>query len=325
MLLSGKKKTSLLIFLVLILSSIHAEDAGQYLGDQKKDFSEIEAIESGESAFVPGASKDLEKEITEFKNDDEEADSFHVPGRKAEKAEIKSSIGGFGVTMPFNKRENYLETNNRDIFKNIYRKGTWALSFSYISDDYEITDSRGIYRKTFEQSSGANRYGGVQLGMDRYFYRGFFDFSYGFNLGMGMSKGKGSFSTSQSESDTTFTLWSLPLDFSLTMELPLGRFLNLAVSGGPSAMGLYQNRDDKESGEKYKYRRQVSPGYFATAKLKISLGNIFSSSMFNLFSDYKITNYYLNVMMRHQTYENFQDEISISGSSIGAGFTFDYL
>lgn len=320
-LFNGKKKTSLLLLIILIFNFAHARDAGQYLGDQKKEYSELEAMDDGNSAFVPGSFSESERKILESNPEEE---TSHVPGAKSKEAKYENSTGDFGITMPFEKKANYIEHTNRDIFKEVYREGRWGLSFNYLTDEYDVTDPNGIFQKTYVQSARANRYGGLLISLDRYFYRGFIDMAFGMNFGMSMSKGNGTFSTSQSQSDTLFTLWTLPLDLSLTFELPIGRFLNLAVTGGPSAMGLYQNRNDKESGEAFKYRRQVSPGYFAMAKLKISLANMFSSSAFSLFSDYKITNYYLNLMVRHQNYANFQDELTISGSSIGAGFTFDY-
>jgi hypothetical protein len=33
----------------------------------------------------------------------------------------------------------------------------------------------------------------------------------------------------------------------------------------------------------------------------------------------------MNLEARYQSYQNFQDEIKISGTSLGIGFTFEYL
>lgn len=47
--------------------------------------------------------------------------------------------------------------------------------------------------------------------------------------------------------------------------------------------------------------------------------------LYDLFTSSRITNLYLNLEARQQSYESFQDEISISGTSFGIGFTFEYL
>ena len=90
-------------------------------------------------------------------------------------------------------------------------------------------------------------------------------------------------------------------------------------------MGISQSRDDKERGEDEKHRRQYSFGYFGHAKAQISLSSLFHDLAFGGFSQYQMTNMYLNLEARHQSYENFQDDISITGTSFGIGFTFEYL
>lgn len=319
---NGVKIVKFIIGFFLFTSLSYGDDVNQYIGGQKQDFEEIEAIESGESSFVPGATGDQSPRYQNYGKDNEQSAHIRSSGKKD--IDQKVNIGDFGLNPPFMADPNALVFSNRDMFKNIYRKGKWSFGLSYMPDDYDIKDSRGVFAKTYNADK-STRYGGVLVEINRFFYRGFVDMTYGFNGGFGMSRGLGVFSTSQEISEVKFSLWTIPFDFSLGMDIPMGRYLSLSVSGGPSAMGLYQTRSDKESGEANKHKRQISPGYFAMGKLKISLGNIFSSSLVSLFSDYKITNYHFTITARMQNYENFQDEITISGSSIGAGFTFEYL
>ncbi len=46
---------------------------------------------------------------------------------------------------------------------------------------------------------------------------------------------------------------------------------------------------------------------------------------YELFTSSEITNLYMNLEIRHESYKNFQDPIEVSGTSFGAGFTFEYL
>jgi len=90
-------------------------------------------------------------------------------------------------------------------------------------------------------------------------------------------------------------------------------------------MGLAQSRNDKNNGDPDQHKRQVSYGYFGHAKAQISLSALFHGLAFEGFSQYQMTNMYLNFEARHQSYSNFQDDITIKGTSFGIGFTFEYL
>lgn len=90
-------------------------------------------------------------------------------------------------------------------------------------------------------------------------------------------------------------------------------------------MVLYQNRNDFQQGEKGRNKTQISHGQFANAQFKINLSGFNSDTAYDLFTSSQITNLYLNIEARYQSYRNFQDEIKISGTSLGLGFTFEYL
>tara|TARA_R110002072_G_scaffold1989_5_gene16729 strand:- start:206532 stop:207533 length:1002 start_codon:yes stop_codon:yes gene_type:complete len=239
----------------------------------------------------------------------------------------KEKILDKGVTVPFSfdKSQNYLSISHTDSFKNLYDKGDAVISFSYLKDDFTVADPDGIYNKTFETGSQSLRAGYLLFASDNYFYKDWVNLYWSAGVGLSYSKGKGVFLSSQQSSNATFSLYTAPLDLGLGLELPLGKVLNLSVVGGPSAMLLYQNRSDMDQGDALKRKRQFSPGYYVTGKMRVSLGNLFRKSAFGYFSKDKITNYYLNLEMRQHSYGSFQDPLEISGSSYGIGFSFDYL
>jgi len=45
----------------------------------------------------------------------------------------------------------------------------------------------------------------------------------------------------------------------------------------------------------------------------------------DLFRQYSVTKFYLNLEARMNNVSNFQDDIEVSGSSFGIGFSFEYL
>ena len=90
-------------------------------------------------------------------------------------------------------------------------------------------------------------------------------------------------------------------------------------------MGLYQSRTDLDRDNDDRYRRQISYGYFGQAKVQISVSAFFSGIAFSTYSESDMAGMYLNLEARTQSYENFQDDISITGSTFGLGFTFEYL
>jgi len=70
---------------------------------------------------------------------------------------------------------------------------------------------------------------------------------------------------------------------------------------------------------------QVSYGQFASAQFKLNFTGMSNNLAYDLFSESKITNLLMNLEVRYHNYQNFQDEIKVSGTSVGIGFTFEYL
>ena len=239
----------------------------------------------------------------------------------------KEKVLGIKGQVPFAHENEFklMKIRKRDNFKEIHNKGESTFTFTYIHDRYNITDSRNIFQRTFRERPNRVKMGTFHLGFDYYLYRGKFSFLYGGSLGIGMYSGHGAFIGGDKAEKMRFNLWTLPLDFLFSMEYAVWDLANLQIGGGPSIMGLYQSRSDREDGEVGKRRRQVGYGYAGFGRLKISLANIFNSSAFEMFKEYNITNYYLNLEARHQNYQKFQDEVKIAGTSFGIGFSFDFL
>ena len=257
---------------------------------------------------------------------------YNIPGQD----ENNEAIGRLKKVKGLDGREDFIASGSKKdqvlivkssdaFFKKIYNKGSRQLSISYISDNYEISDRDAIFRRVFSRSAGGRRAGSLFLNLNYFFSKGLINFFYGGGFGFGFNSGKGNFSTGESTDRINIKLWTLPLWAAIGAEIQIFRYLNISGSIGPTLVGLYQSRSDREQDEEGKHRRQIGYGLTGNLKLRVSLGNLFKDSMNQFFKDYKITNYYLNIENRYQSYGNFQDEISIIGFSFGLGLSFDFL
>jgi hypothetical protein len=312
-----------LIFISLLLSNfVSADDFGIAMPDQINDSGTLNDAEGKEFHLI-GERDELK--TSGNKKSFAVQDSVDEANRKLT---WKQKLLGSGVTEPFKyeNNESELVIKNNNIYNKIYNKGESGFGFAYIQDGYTIKDSEGVFQRTYERSTGSVRGGTIHFEFDQSLYKGFIDFSYGLGVGVGFSKGKGSFRSNQGqESDTTFSLFTLPLDLRLVFDIIETRFFKVSLAGGPSAMGLYQSRNDLDEGEEGKRVRQYSFGYFGQAKLKISMASFDRNIIISNFLSRNVTNMYLDLEARVQNYEKFQDNLSITGSSFGIGFSFDYL
>jgi len=319
-----------ILFIFMISFNVLA-DMGQNLPFQIQEtpLEELEAELEGAEGFIPGMGLDQEQEILNKKKKngvsqlpDEESDYLSQPGA------ISSPAIGFGNHTPgiYENEENYLENSNQRFTKKIMDEGKTGFELSYIMNDYDFEGKNDVFNRTYDSGGDKDRRGGtIHMGFNTFFHRGFFDLAYGYNIGLGFSSGRGVFVGSQEKSDARVDLWQVPFDVSGTAEMNITRYVKLSVSGGPSVMVLMQVRDDRDDGEKGKRRRQIGYGYFGAAKFKISLSEMFSSNSFALVRDSSVSRYYLNLELRTQNYDNFQDEIKITGNSFGLGFSFEFL
>lgn len=210
-------------------------------------------------------------------------------------------------------------------------RGKRVFHMEYLRDEYSYASQddkfERTYRKEVPHKDNPRNWGMINLGMEHFLARSVVDFTVGGAFGLGLNQGRGMFAGSDVKSSARFSLWTIPFDLVLGMGLKLGRWMKLSVAGGPSIMGLIQTRSDKEDtrAEK-KRRRQFSYGYIGTGRLQIALSDIIPKSTFAYYSEYNISKVYMNIFGRYQNYANFQDEdIAITGTSIGLGFSFEYF
>lgn len=329
--LNGLKKLKTLSLFLIFCFSASASDFGIAMPDQ---------IQEGDYKFSEDDSENSKDNGVDFNLGDRGFDGEIKSGQEEKPFAImdenipkKPDVGendsllhsGNDVPFTHEGRDSVITFKNKDIHKEIYNKSDTALSLSYFIDQYDVTGRNGVFDRTYD-SNGGKRGGSLHLSYDYYLTNGWFNLFYGGGLGLGFSSGEGQFSSSTSvNTNTEFQLFSVPADVRLGFEFVPSRYFKLNVSGGPSVMGLYQSRNDLPRGSEDKHRRQISYGYYGQAKLQLNMSAFFSSLAFRTYSNSDMTNLFLNLEARTQSFENFQDDISITGSSFGLGFTFEYL
>jgi hypothetical protein len=221
----------------------------------------------------------------------------------------------------------YAETSTRKILREFKKKGKQDFAFIFYRDDYVYDNERNNFRTIFRDRDSKPRHGLIARFLGHYYlYRSLpVDVAAGFNLGFGFNSGKGVFISGTKAQDVQMTLWTIPLDFSMMLEIPL-YFLKVGIAGGPSVMGLVQERNDFEEGEKLKRITQIGTGHFLAARVKVALNEIFPSSGFQLLKLYNVTDLYLTAEGRQQSYSKFKSPgVKVSGTSFGLGFSFEYF
>lgn len=233
----------------------------------------------------------------------------------------------YGYTTPgtFEKNENYLELDKSEMASDFRNHSRAGISITFIKDDFSYESKNDIINKTIAEGYKHVKGGTLHLRSDQYFFRSMLlNTFWSVGAGVGYNSGRGVFVNGE-RSSTTFKLWEVPVDLSLGLEIPIYHWFKISGTAGPSVLGLFQNRNDFSQGEKGRNKSQVSYGQFANAQFKINLSGFSSETAYDLFTESKITNLYMNLEARYQNYANFQDEIKVSGTSFGIGFTFEYL
>ncbi|MBP9681592.1 MAG: hypothetical protein KBD76_09320 [Bacteriovorax sp.] len=243
------------------------------------------------------------------------------------KNEVKSELGGVGYTVPgtYEKKENYIDVDKGQMASDFRSHSSGAINFSFIQNNYRYESQNDIINKTISEGYKHVKGGALYLRGDQYFFRrDFVNTFWSLGGGLGFNSGRGLFITGE-QSSATIRLWEIPVDLGLGVEIPLYHWFKMAATAGPSVEALYQNRSDYSQGEKGKNKIQVSYGQFANAQFKFNLTGFSSNTAYQLFTESRITNLLLNLEVRYQDYRHFQDPITISGTSFGVGFTFEYL
>lgn len=252
---------------------------------------------------------------------------FSPHGEVTIKDAEKKEFEGIGYTLPgtFEKQENYIETDRAQMSKDFRKYSTSGINIAFIKNGYDYQSTNDIINRTIGEGYKSMKGGSGYFRHDSFVLRTMLlNLHWSIGMGVGFNTGKGIFSTGE-RSQTTINLWEVPIDGGLGMEVPISSWFKFAGTAGPSVLGLLQSRNDFQRGEKGKRKIQYSPGYFVNAQFKVNLAGFNPDTAYDLFTSSEITNLYMNLELRHQNYSNFQDPISISGTSFGVGFTFEYL
>ncbi len=243
------------------------------------------------------------------------------------KNEERKKLEDTGYTLPgsFDSSPNYIELDKKEMSSTFRKHSSGALNITYIKNNYSYESQNDIINRTISQGYKHVKGGALYVRSDQYFFRrDYINSFWSLGGGVGYNSGRGIFITGE-QSDATFRLYEIPIDAGLGVEIPLYHWFKVSGTAGPSVTALYQNRSDFQQGEKGKNKIQVSYGQFVNAQFKFNLSGFSENLAYDLFTQSKITNLLLNLEVRYQNYQNFQDAIKISGTSFGIGFTFEYL
>ncbi|MBI2521800.1 MAG: hypothetical protein HYV97_15400 [Bdellovibrio sp.] len=292
---------------ILKVDDEDAAEGSSFVSGVEHNFLDVNQ-EAGSSKIVPlegETPSELEGEVAEGLN----------PRRH-------SSIRGMeSVSVP----QNFSNVSNPELIKKVAWKTNSAFGLSYYAaDNYEYHDSNNVYNTVFRDGTKSKNSGLLLFSSASYFARGFLDLKWGLNIGAKYNSGHGLF-PGGAVSETRFSLWSIPVDLSLGFDIPLSRFLKFSASAGPSALGLIQSRNDRDYGEKGKHNRQVGTGYFASAQALIGLSSFFPKYGVEMYTDYGVGQTQLSFEGRMVNYQNFQDDITVDGTSFGVGIIFEFL
>lgn len=318
----------LALSVLLTNNSFSADDLNQVIsgGDVEDALSKAKPAEGTDPYIIYSGSGDVEN--AKIKKGD---DSDYIFKKRESDLAVKNSerrkLEDVGYVPPgtFDRSENYIELDKSQLASEFRNKSSGSVSFSFIKNNYDYTSANNVINRTIGEGYKHVKGGTLHLRSDQYFFRR--DFLNAFwmgGAGVGYNSGRAIFVGGE-RSDTTLRLWEIPVDLGVGLEIPLYHWFKIAGAAGPSGMVLAQNRSDYQRGEDGKNKMQVSYGQFASAQFKFNLTGMSTNLAYDLFSESKITNLLMNLEMRYHNYENFQDEIKVSGTSVGIGFTFEYL
>ncbi len=321
-------RRNLAFFMSLSILSIsaYATDLEHSVSGDNEIENSLENTEAkGDTPFVLGTDSGGSVENSKAQGVDYIFD--HGVKEVSDKVTPKKKYEDFGYTPPgsFDKQENYIDIDKKDISKDFRKISTGSMNITFIKNDFDYQSTNDIINRTVGAGYKHIKGGALYFRHDDYLVRrDIINAYWSLGAGVGYNSGKGIF-IDGTRSDATFNLWEVPVDLGVGMEVPIYHWFKIAGTGGPSVLGLMQNRSDYQRGEDGKRKFQVSPGYFVNGQMKINLTGFNDETAYDLFTSSQITNLYLNLEARHQSYTSFQDDISVSGTSFGIGFTFEYL
>jgi hypothetical protein len=324
------------IFLLLMTSSVFAEDIAHIISGAdtpdllapKKDLDEDE-VEVRSSPFSYQKPKDDNYQGKVGENSSPNIvmgtnTSKDLTIQDLDRKKLKDS--GYVAPGTLGNEENYLELNKEKFTKEFRHKSTSAFNISYFSDSFQYQSEGDIINHTISEGYKHVKAGMIHIASEQYVYKtDVLNLFWVTGAGVSYNSGRGIF-VNNTKSETTITLWEVPVDLGLGVEIPIYHWFKVSGSAGPSGMILNQNRNDFLNGEKGKSKYQFSYGEYASAQFKINLSGLSDNLAYDLFTESQITTLSMNLEARYENYKNFQDKsLAISGTSLGLGFTFEFL
>lgn len=317
----------LVILLSLTTACSSTKDLGHSLqGDVVQ--SEVETIETDEvDPFFPSnkiEKVDAVEEYAERKSDSPFVASTvgdqNIPSLET------SNLKDFTYLMPGSGgTSEYEPIDAKKHAKEFYNQGEQTIHLTYYKNTFNYKSPNDVINRTIGNGFQNGKFGPLTIKNDRYLFRtAFLNGFYAIGAGVSFSRGKGLF-IDGTQSSTTFKFWEIPIDAGLGVELPFGPWISLRALGGGTLVGLYQSRDDFSGDEKGKKRVQYGYGPFAEGNVRFNLSRLFPETAFEYFSQSEMTNISVNASLRYQNYSRFKDDITISGTSFGLGFGFEFL
>ena len=317
-------------FFILLISNVSFAWTGQTFSN---DISEENGMKStikeydSKKSYLKFIEESDEYVGIKSKGDAKKSYLFNQQDSKSDIEKRKKSIKETGnkIIGTYENSEEYIVRKKSALVREISYKGNSTFGFGYFINSFAYKDDSGIFKKVFEDDPKSSDTGILQIYFHKFIYRGVIDISAGLNLSASQHKGRGKFETSGDYSTMYFKLVTIPLDLALALEMPVTTWIKLSGASGPSIVGLSQSRTDFGKNEDGRRRRQVGYGYFVDVRFKFSISNVFPSNSINIFEGMGITKMFFDINYRMQSYSNFQDPVDISGSSIGLGFSFEFI
>ncbi|MBC7713463.1 MAG: hypothetical protein H7177_08995 [Rhizobacter sp.] len=322
-----RRNLALIIALISLPMAIQATDLDHSVaGDSGVEDTLGTSTVKGNSPYLVGGESG--ENVENSKSNGEDFIFNHgVKEVTTDKVSAKTKIQDMGYTPPgtFEKQENYIDLDKKKLTKEFRKASTGGINLSFIKDRYSYGSNNDIIDRTISTGSKSVKGGTLHIRNDSYIFKtAFLNFHWSVGGGIGFNSGKGFF-VDNTRSDAVFKLWEFPLDAGFGLEIPVSTWFKLSGTAGPSVMTLLQDRSDYERGEVGKRKYQFSPGYFASMQFKINLMGFNDDAAYELFTSSEITNLFMNIEIRNESYSHFADPIKVSGTSFGIGFTFEYL
>lgn len=330
--------------LLLVLFSLNlSADMNQFLpGMYGAENEDIEAIRKYHPKSVEEASE-MDPFITfeEDKNlvedlDDNGFDLISEPIDISENIDAKTKKNIKGASLPgdYEKFPQYLEFDNRKVLDEYQYDGKERLTLGIMYDSFDYNNSARSFDRVYRDSAKADVYGIFTFGYDYLIFGEDLKFFVGGGGGFGYNGGKGVFEGEDLANESTYSertqisLYSIPMDLRLTLEIPFTRYFAIRATGGPSMLFMQEHRNDKEEGEEKRDRRQFGFGYYGVGALKVQLGYIYKDLGYKYLSTDFVSRFAMDIFGRYQNYRFLKNKakgVSVKGLSFGIGFSYDFI